>query len=754
MTQEQQIRLVNGRTFFGTADVHEAGVPRMQFLDGGTGMNFEQLFGDMLDVGGRTADGAVRREVYDHFYEPEKLASEKARELHAWICDRIRERLPELTPPGCYPPGMLLGATWDPETVGAVGHALGHEARAYGVHVLLGTPNVNLHRDPRAGRCFEGYSEDPCLIAELAPALVRGVQAEGVAANVKHFAANNQETNRRNIDEHISERALHEIYYPGFKACIQAGCATLMAAYNRINGVPCTENTAMLTDLLRGEWGFNGLVMSDWGAVYHPAAAVNAGTDVNMPGPVAPDALRAALADGSLNPMKLAESAERVKALAMQYAKPATGHIDLAATDKAAYDAAAEGIVMLKNAGGCCPLPASASIALCGAHSERLLTCGEGSARVNTTRNVAFSDALSERFSSVALGFSANADTLIYVLSTRGREGNDLQTMHVSDETAAEIRALCRDADAHKLRKILVLNVSAPVGLCGLEECFDAVFCCFLPGMQGAPALADILAGKVNPSGHLPLTFPRDEKHMPTTLHFPGDGMQVEYGEGIFAGYRWYLTTDTPCLYPFGYGLSYTSFAIGDLRTDRADFTDAVQITLRVHNTGKTAGKTVVQLYVSDPVSRLTKPLRELKAFRKVALAAGESKEITFALDRHAFESYDPNLHMWTLEEGVYRIEAGFSAEEIACTAAVYADVESPYTVSGDTAIRFIYEDAVLCAILRDFMDQNDLAWDAVLVSYEYSSQDTLDAVLGFSGITPAVDRQPLYDALRAVRRA
>ena len=753
LTKEEQIYIVNGQSFFAMGEIPEKDVPRVQMLDGGTGLNFEQLFGDFLTYHKKEGNGgAALRDVLAHYYEPEKLGSEEAREMYAWIRERVKERIPDCTAPGCYPPGMLLGATWDADTVGAVGHALGHEARAYGVHVLLGTPNVNIHRDPRGGRAFEGYSEDPYLVTQLAPALVRGVEAEGVAANVKHFAANNQETNRLNINETISERALQEIYYPGFKACVEAGCATVMAAYNQINGVPCTENTYLLTDLLRGEWGFTGLVMSDWGAVYHPAPALNAGTDVNMPGPVAPDALRAALADGSLDPQKLETASDRAVALARKYALPPTGHIDLAMTDQAAYDAAAEGIVMLKNENGCCPLPANAKISLNGPFCEYLLTCGEGSAGIHTDRNVSFLSALKSRFQAAQTGSFDGADTVIYVYSVAGREGNDRKTLAVSPEEYGEMRSLLRNAGQRKMRRILILNVSAPVDLCGLEQEFDAVFCCFLPGMQGAKALADILCGAVNPSGHLPLTFPRNDREMPTALNFPGDGMQVTYGEGIFVGYRWYTTLERPCLYPFGFGLSYTDFELLSVRTDRETFRDTLQVTVTVKNTGSRAGKTVVQLYVQDPVSHLTKPLRELKAFQKVLLDAGEERQLTFTLRRHAFESYDPNLHAWTMEEGEYLIGAGFSAEDVPVFASVYADAESPYTCGPATPVKEIYEDDALQKILHDFMDAHEMPWTLILSTYEYTSQDPLQKIFDLLG-TPEPLRTELYTKLRTVRR-
>ncbi len=775
-TIQEQIRLVNGATFFGTGELPEKKLPRLQMLDGGTGINFEQLFGDFMSVAGREGIGGdAIRNVLKYFYTPEQLPDEESKELYHWILEKLSERFPAMTPPGCYPPGILLGSTWNPEVIYAVGEALGEEAQAYGINVLLGTPNVNIHRDIRNGRLFEGYSEDPCLAAGLAPALVRGVQEKGVAANVKHFAANHQETNRMNIDEHIPERALHELYYPGFKACVEAGVATVMSAYNQINGVPCTENRTLLSDILRGEWGFDGTVMSDWNAVYHPAAAVNAGNDLAMPGPIGPEALTAAAENGSLNMDCLSASAKRVAKLVKTYARPAEGEIDVAKTDKAAYDVAAEGIVLLKNGADCgerdkrteensknggstnekkaLPLKASSNIALYGKVAERLLTCGEGSAGILTNRNVSLKDALSERFAKVTLHtMDENTDTLIYVYSLPGQEGNDRKEISLSKAVTEEWNTLLAEAEAHGLKKILVLNISAPVTLDEWESRFDGIFCTFLPGMQGANALADCLVGTVNPSGKLPLSWPKRMEDIPTYLSFPGDGMQVQYGEGIFLGYRWYDARKIEPLYPFGHGLSYTEFAIEQITAETERFTDSVNVNVTVVNKGLCAGKTVIQLYVSDVESTLTKPVKELKAFRKVYLEPQERKTVAFILDRHAFESYDPNLHRWTMEEGYYELLAGFSSRDIQRTCTVYADVESPYSYGANTSVKVLMEDDRLKETVMEFFAEKKLPWTLLLTSYEYTAQDTIEKILKAAGCGSDV-KEELYGRLRKVEK-
>lgn len=754
LTPEQQIALVNGASFFGTREIPEKEIPRLQLLDGGTGINFEQLFGDFLSREGLGGiGGEALRNVLLYFYEPQQLPDGQSKELHAWITEKLRERFPDMIPPGCYPPGMMLASTWNPEVIYAVGEALGMEARAYGVNVLLGTPNVNLHRDIRGGRLFEGYSEDPYLVSALAPALVRGVQSQGVAANVKHFTANHQETNRMNIDEHISERALYELYYPGFRACVRAGVATVMSAYNQINGVPCTENRRMLHDLLREEWGFEGVVMSDWNAVYHPEKAINAGNDLAMPGPIAPDALTAAYENGALDHDAISLSAERVAALAKTYARPSQGTISVELTDRAAYYAAAEGIVLLRNAGDTLPLDCHDRISLYGKYADKLLTCGEGSAGILTTRNISFLSALKERFISVFMGDENDtADAMLYVYTLPGQEGRDRTAIGLPDEIQDEIANLCAAAEQNGSKKILILNVSAPVALGDFAERFDAILCVFLPGMQGANALADCLCGKVNPSGKLPLTWPKCIQDMPTYLHFPGDGMQVQYGEGIFVGYRWYDTRDIEPLYPFGHGLSYSEFSVLSLKADSEVFTDSVTVTAKIANTGTRAGKTVVQFYISDRESSLTKPVRELKAFRKITLAAGECMEVSVTLEKSVFESYDPNLHRFTFEEGEYTIFAGFSSRDLQAECAVYADVRSPYTYGKDTSILIIMNHPQLHETVRTFFTEMQLPCSEILTSYEYTAQDTIGQILSHLGCCEDC-REQLYERLSRIRK-
>jgi len=288
LSLQEKANIVNGASFFTTASIDHFSIRSLQLLDGGTGINFEQLFHDKKDAleSKDNLTPVALDHVINYFFESSKL-TEQERILRDQIAGIIYKDFDEEYAPACFPPGILLGATFQPQLVYDVGVSLGNEAITFGIDILLGTPNVNIHRDPRNGRIFEGYSEDPFLVSTLAKELVKGVQSTGVSANVKHFAANNQETNRVGIDEIIPIRALREIYFPGFESCVREGkVKTIMSAYNKINGVPCTENAWMLNDVLRGEWGFDGLVVSDWGAVYHPVEALAAGNDLAMPGPI------------------------------------------------------------------------------------------------------------------------------------------------------------------------------------------------------------------------------------------------------------------------------------------------------------------------------------------------------------------------------------------------------------------------------------------------------------------------------------
>ena len=760
MSLEEKARLVNGVSFFGMAEFEKYKVARMQLLDGGTGINFEQLFGDMVEVGGfdiSSTNGMVGStlltHVIDYYFEPERLTQEEL-ELHAWIKERLEKKLNGADyAPGCFPPGILLGATWNKKVVAEVGEALGKESCLYGVNILLGTPNVNIHRDPLNGRLFEGYSEDPYLVSQLAPQLVKGVQKYGVAANVKHFAANNQETNRVGIDETISLRALEEIYFPGFKACVQDGkVKTVMSAYNRINGVPCTESKWLLTEKLREEWGFEGVVLSDWGAVYHPAEALAAGNDLAMPGPLPWEPVADAVRSGILKESELNLAVKRLLEMIdwvdeyfdkMPQLKP---DVLKEETDRAAYRAATEGIVLVENA-GILPLDKMEKVAVIGSGSDKIMDCGSGSAGITTNRSSDLKDGL-------CVVSCEEADTLVCVCKLGGMEGNDRPHMHLDIEDL-KLLAAHGAIDMQKVPQIiveqiaevknevcvdkpivLVLNVCGPVDLSYLNrDVVKAVLVTFLPGMAGGTAIADILTGRVNPSGKLPLTFPVKYEDTPTCLNFPGDGYKVHYGEGIYVGYRYYDKKKIQPLYPFGYGLSYTKFACSGLKDVKIE-SDNIHFGVTVENVGKAAGAEVVQIYASDPYSTLYKPVKELVAFEKVYLEAGEKKEISFVISFDRLKSYDADLLQWTLEEGYYDLIAATSSDEKDEFARerIYVECKSPYSYGLSSTVKTIYEHEELRMALKTLWEMKEWDWGIVESNYQYTSNKTIKEIAPLQG--------------------
>lgn len=745
MSLEEKAHLVNGATFFGSYGIAHLGVPRMQLLDGATGMNLEQLFGDMTQYD-NWSDSDARKEidadtdkpvnllgstmlvnVIANYFAPEKL-SEKEMVLYRWIQQGMEKRLHGKSyAPACYPPGILLGCTWNPAVVRMVGEALGMECCLYDVHYLLG-PNVNILRDPRNGRLFEGYSEDPYVVCKLAPEMVKGIQSYGVCATVKHFAANNQETNRVGIDETISGRALEEIYFPGFRACVQEGkTQAVMNAYNRINGVRCTENTWLLQDKLRDEFGFEGLVISDWGAVSAPAPALAAGTDLAMPGPASPQAIYDAVMAGELSEEALDKACKRIlNSIAWiqkhykkdEVDKLSTEHI-WNTTDAAAYAATSEGIVLLKNE-NVCPLPKQTKIALLGSGSRQMLECGSGSAGIDTSRHGAVEKEFARYFS---LCTEAEADYAVVICVVPGMEGNDRNTLALAQEDIAILKRLQQENKA----VLLVLNTCGPVDMREIDtENVKAVFAAFLPGMAGAKALADLVSGCVTPSGKLTVTFPKRMEDAPSYMNFPGEGYHVSYGEGIYVGYRYYDKKKIEPYYSFGYGLSYTTFACRMVSCQ----VEAKQIVVRisVENTGAYTGSEVVQIYVQDVYSVLPKPEKELKAFEKVTLAPGETKEITLTIELTQLASYDMDLKQFAVEEGYYDILASTSAREVDVFGRerIYLDVPSPYRYSADTPIRVIFENEALLTAMFSAWEHAGFDTEILRNNYEYSPQKSL----------------------------
>ncbi len=717
LTLDEKFQLITTRNHTMTHAIERLGIPAICAMDGGTGPNFNHHLHDNAEKlpTSTPAPNAIRG-FHQMLMHPESVPADMQEVIDAFLAEIHENWLPDGQFPGVFPPGMLLGATWDPETVRLTGRALARECDAFQMDVILGSPNVNIHRDPRYGRLFEGYSEDPCLAATLAPELVKGVQEEGLVANIKHFAANNQETERSGINEIISERALHEIYLPGFKACVVEGQGmTVMSAYNSINGLPCAQNPWLLREILKGEWGFEGAVTSDWGAVYDQVDALNAGNDLQQPHPPRIDALYEAVRSGDL-PMATIDDAVR-RMLRVIVASPAFNgrrhlRLDRAYSHAAAYRDVAEGAVLLKN-NGVLPLRADARVGVFGAKSKELIFCGQGSAEVVSDQVTHIYPELVRRLGAAHAQFAVvadDADAVVVTVGVNGQEGRDQPDMFLPAEDQQELAAAIAAARAKNKPVVAILNIANPVDLRAYIDDLDAILCLFIPGMCGGEGAVDILLGQVNPSGKLPLTYPRRYEDTPAYLSYPGEAGESWYSEGIFVGYRYYDTKGIEPLFAFGHGLSYSRFELSDLRLSSAVWdtreSDTLTVRVRVTNAGTRDGKEVIQLYLHDEKSTLRKPVQELKTFQKIWVPAGESVDVELKLDVAALASYDGRLRNWVAEPGYYQVRVGTSSRDIHLTGRFRLVAHNPYAYTPHGSMSNLIQDARAVAVMKKYIPE------------------------------------------------
>ncbi len=613
-------------------------------------------------------------------------------------------------PATCFPPAVTLASTWDPDLVRSVGEALGREARARGVDVLLG-PGIEIKRSPLCGRNFEYYSEDPLFTARMAGAMVQGIQSQGVAACLKHFACNTQETDRLRVSADVDERPLREIYLRGFELTIRdAGPWALMSAYNRINGLHASQNPWLLTEVLRREWGFDGLVVSDWGAVHDPVAALEAGLDLRMPGQPTDRRVHDALADGSLDASLIDRLAERLARLAERTAHGAGPiPIDEDAHHRLTRRAASQGAVLLHNDANLLPIDPRrcGRVAVIGELARTPRYQGAGSSAVNPTRVITAWDALQQRLTGAASvtfapGYRLTAGTSDDDLGTEAvtlagtsdlvvlflglpaayeAEGRDRTTIELPSEQVALVRAVA----AANPRVVGALSNGSAVSTAAWRNDVGAIVEFWLTGQAHGDSIADVLLGEVNPSGKLPETVPVRLEDTSSYLDFPGEAGHVRHGEGIFVGYRWFDARRLEVDYPFGHGLSYTSFAYSDLAiaVRDADDPEALAISLTLTNTGRRPGAEVVQVYVGDRSGVLLMPEREIRGFAKVHLAPGASQRVEIPIRRADLEHYHPEVG-WVFTGGPMEVGVGSSSRDIRLQATVEVPghpVEIPLTV-------------------------------------------------------------------------
>jgi len=600
----------------------------------------------------------------------------------------------------CLPCGLCLAATWNPDLARAHGEVLGAEARARGKDVIL-APGINILRTPLCGRNFEYQSEDPCLASRMVVAYVRAVQSQGVAVCVKHFALNNQETNRESVNVDVDDTALREIYLPAFRAALtEGGALCVMSAYNRFQGDFCSENPFLLHDVLNGEWGFKGLVISDWGAVHDSRKAAVAGMDLEMMTQTMTN-LAELVRDGKVS---MAELDDKVRGhlfvrerLGMLDGQPRpAGSFNTPEHQAVARRIAEEGIVLLKNKKDLLPLDLHRikTLAVIGPNADKMHATGGGSCgikalyeitplagirqRANQTMTVLYASGVPvkgqkpEAARQEAITIARKADVVVFVggldhtLDQEGNDRPDLKLPYGQDEL---IQAVVR-ANPHT---VVVLNGSGAVEMDAWLDRVPALMQLWYAGMEAGNALADVLFGDVNPSGHLPLTIPRKLADCPAHAFgpeaYPGVGGTVHYQEGLLVGYRWFDRKGIKPLFPFGFGLSYTQFKLSDLQCRISG--DSVVAGLTIANTGKRAGAEVVQFYVSRPENPVSQPLRELKAFSKVALQPGESRRVQVTLGREAFASWKPAEKQWVVDPGRFVIAAGVSSRNLPQQASV-----------------------------------------------------------------------------------
>lgn len=634
-----------------------------------------------------------------------------------------------------WPVASLLASTWDVDLVNKVGRAFGNEVKEYGVDVILG-PGMNIHRNPLGGRNFEYYSEDPLVTGKIAAAMVNGIQTNGVGTSIKHFAANNQEKNRNSVDVIVSERALREIYLKGFQIAVQeAKPWTVMSSYNYINGKYASENYDLLTTILRKEWGFKGLVMTDWFGGKDAVAQMKAGNDLLMPGTDGQKkAITEAVNNGSLDVKVLDENAARIVSYILNtpaYKKYAfSNKPNLKAHAVLAREAAANGMVLLQNNGAALPLPSKIkTIAAFGITSYDFVSGGTGSGDVNEAYTVSLAEGLSnagytldadinsmyttyvkaekakqpkknffEEFmnptpritempvsSEMLAQKSVSADVAIITIGRNAGEGSDRKVEKDFNLKPEEVKLIADVAAAfHAKGKklIVIINAGGVIETASWRSQADAILLSWQPGLEAGNAVADILAGKINPCGKLATSFPVKYEDDITAKNFPGrefpdkktSGMmgmpvvpaEVTYEEGIYVGYRYYNSFGVKPAYEFGYGLSYTSFGYSNIKRSSSNFDKSVTVSVDISNTGKVAGKEIVQLYLSAPAGQLQKPSEELKGFAKTRLLKpGEKQTLHFTLDAAAMASFNTEQSAWIADAGNYNIKIGASSLDI-----------------------------------------------------------------------------------------
>ena len=725
MTLEEKAGMCSGLDFWHLKEVEHLGIPKVMVSDGPHGLRKQDEKGD-----------------------------------HLGINDSIKAV--------CFPPAVLSACSFDRGLMEEMGKAIGREAQANDVSVVLG-PAVNIKRSPLCGRNFEYYSEDPYLAGEIAAAFVKGVQSQHVGTSIKHFAANNQEYRRMSSSSEVDERTLREIYFPAFETAVKkAQPCTFMCSYNQINGTFASENKWLLTDVLRGEWGFKGYVMSDWGAVNDRVKGLEAGLELEMPASGGDnDAMIVkAVKDGALEEKILDQAVERILRIIFEYAdhrKPQ--EFTMEKDHEEAQHIAEESMALLKNENHILPLKTSEKAAFIGGFARNPRFQGGGSSHINCfkTTNVLDSvpcdaqvvyaegfpadrDFYDKALADEAVKAAAEADKAVIFaglpesFESEGYDRSHMRLPKCQNRLITEILKV-------QPNTVIVLHNGSPVEMPWLGE-IKGLLETYLGGQAGGAAAANILYGKINPSGKLAETMPLKLSDNPSYLNF-GGGEKVEYREGIFVGYRYYDTKEMDVAFPFGYGLSYTTFAYSNLKLSMENPTekDTVMVSADVTNTGKSAGKEVVQLYIRDLTGSAIRPEKELKGFEKVFLEPGETKTVTMELNKRSFAWYNTELHDWFAASGDYEILVGASSRDIRLTETLHLNSSQrlPMHVHMNTTLGDLLRNPETAEAAKKLIQKylsgeagSEAASEAVSEEMTMAMTDSmpLRALMGFAGVS------------------
>ncbi|MFB6646996.1 glycoside hydrolase family 3 C-terminal domain-containing protein [Bacillus toyonensis] len=727
MTLEEKASLCSGLDFWNTKGIERLGIPSIMVTDGPHGLR-------------KQAEGADHLGIYNSI------------------------------PSTCFPSAVGLASTWNKDLIHEVGVALGEECQAEHVGVLLG-PGANIKRSPLCGRNFEYFSEDPYLSSQMAINHVKGVQSQGIGTSLKHFAANNQEHRRMSVDAIVDERTLREIYLASFEDVIkEAQPWTVMSAYNKVNGEYASENNYLLHDILKDEWGFEGFVVSDWGAVNERVASLANGLELEMPSSfgIGEKKIIDAINCGELSVKKLNQAVERLLYIIF---KAYENQLENATYSKdthhqLAREVASESMVMLQNEDSILPLKKEGTVAVIGEFAKQPRYQGGGSSHINPTKlesifeelemvsgektNILFaqgydlaSDDVDENLINEAKKIAESADTAVLFVGLPDRyesEGFDRKHLQMPENHVQLIEAIAEVQS----NIVVVLSNGAPIEMPWIGK-VKGILEGYLGGQALGGAIADLLFGDANPSGKLAETFPEVLSDNPSYLNFPGEGDKVEYKEGVFVGYRYYDAKNIEPLFPFGFGLSYTNFEYSKLSISKNEIkdTDTVSVLVNVKNAGSIAGKEIVQLYIKDVESSMIRPEKELKGFEKVELQPGEEKTVSFTLNNRSFAYYNVELKDWHVETGEFEILVGKSSREIVLQDNIFVQSTTiiKKTVHRNTLLGDIFADRMLAPIAKELMEKalKDSPF-ASMAEGDSDASEMMDAMLNYMPLRALVN--------------